>query len=349
MAVKEEKAIYLPKEIKVEITREEKRAIKQLWGDVFKFRLEDVLPYYKVTKYFNGFDERYVPGALYIPYICYGLNPIDAVDFFSHKGILDVVCQDVNRPVTILKTLGTLLLDSSNKILDFNSAVDLVAGETEPLILKLSVDSSQGRNIVKLEPGQSKESIADILRDYSKVDFVIQRFVKQSAQTAKFNPTSLNCFRITTLNINGTISVCSRAIKVGAVGKFVDNIGGGSGGVIVGVDSEGKLDAFGYDKNGRRESRHGDVDFGIPQHINGFEKIDRFAVELHERIPNIGIIGWDVALDENDAPLLIEANTIWPGIRLEQVCSGPIFGDRTEEVLEYLKEHPYKRKKLFHF
>ena len=55
-------------------------------------------------------------------------------------------------------------------------------------------------------------------------------------------------------------------------------------------------------------------------------------------IPNIGIVGWDVALDSNDNPLLIEVNIGGPGILYEQLCTGPIFGERTQEVIEYCKK-----------
>lgn len=43
-----------------------------------------------------------------------------------------------------------------------------------------------------------------------------------------------------------------------------------------------------------------------------------------------------MALDKDGDPVLIEGNTVYPGISLEQMCSGPIFGNRTDEVIDYL-------------
>jgi D-alanine-D-alanine ligase-like ATP-grasp enzyme len=43
------------------------------------------------------------------------------------------------------------------------------------------------------------------------------------------------------------------------------------------------------------------------------------------------LIGWDMAVDENNEPVFIEYNT-FPGAN--QLTNGPAFGDLTEKVLE---------------
>ena len=70
-------------------------------------------------------------------------------------------------------------------------------------------------------------------------DIIVQEVVEQSPSTARFNPSSLNTFRITSLNINGRTSICSRTLKMGAPGNIVDNIGGAGGGLMAGVSAEG--------------------------------------------------------------------------------------------------------------
>ncbi|MDE5997963.1 MAG: hypothetical protein K2G77_07120 [Muribaculaceae bacterium] len=71
--------------------------------------------------------------------------------------------------------------------------------------------------------------------------------------------------------------------------------------------------------------------------IPEFKKIEELALLLHSKIEHIHIIGWNLALDHNNDAVLIEANATWPGITIEQLCTGPIFGDRTQEVIEYCK------------
>lgn len=68
----------------------------------------------------------------------------------------------------------------------------------------------------------------------------------------------------------------------------------------------------------------------------------RKAIEVirqsHTRLPNVHLIGWDIAIDETGEPILIEINISYPGIIYEQLCSGPLFGERTGEVIEYVNE-----------
>ncbi len=71
------------------------------------------------------------------------------------------------------------------------------------------------------------------------------------------------------------------------------------------------------------------------------EKVSEIADQMaffHRRyMPSMGIVGWDVALDVNNQPIVIEANIINPGILFTQLAnSTPIFGERTEEVVQYV-------------
>lgn len=334
--------------MQTKLSKDEVANVYKVWGGIANSCTKLSIPYFCLIKHYIGFDARYLAGSVYIPHVCYALNPINTVEYFSHKGLLDLVCHEVPRPSTIIKSVGTVLLNSSNKICSLEEAVRNIAREEEPLILKLSTDSCMGLNIKKISPHSDNENIKTLLEQYKETDFVIQRFVKQSEQTAKFNSSSLNSFRITTFNVNNTASVGSRVIRFGAPDSFVDNIGGGSGGIMIGVDTKGILSNFGYDVHGYRKTSHNGINFGGAC-IDNFSKVEELALNLHSNMPNIGIIGWDIALDHNDSPVLIEANTIWPGIAIEQLCTGPIFGDRTEEVIDYVKHHPFHRKKIFMF
>ena len=53
----------------------------------------------------------------------------------------------------------------------------------------------------------------------------------------------------------------------------------------------------------------------------------------------------EAKLIEQNEPIVIELNSSQPGVIGEQLCTGPIFGDRTHEVLDYCskKEFKYQR------
>ena len=67
----------------------------------------------------------------------------------------------------------------------------------------------------------SDDSIKEVISSYNG-DYVIQEVLKQSNITSKFNPTSLNTFRISTLLLNGEFSVLTAMLRFGKEGSIVD-------------------------------------------------------------------------------------------------------------------------------
>lgn len=164
--------------------------------------------------------------------------------------------------------------------------------------------------------------------------------MEQSEKTARFNPSSLNTFRVSTLNINGVVSVCSVIFRCGRGHVDVDNVG--AGGFAVGVDSNGYFMEYAYDN---RYRKHYETETGVSfkgYHVDEVVDIIELAKKAHEKyLPVCGFAGWDFAIDKMGLPVLIEVNLEFPGIQMEQLCiAKPIFGERTDEVIEWVKRHP---------
>lgn len=70
--------------------------------------------------------------------------------------------------------------------------------------------------------------------------------------------------------------------------------------------------------------------------IPHFEQVPAFALHLHERLPHLDLLGWDIALDAAGAPAFIEFN-ILPSVEISQMCGGPFFGEYLDEVAERLR------------
>lgn len=51
-------------------------------------------------------------------------------------------------------------------------------------------------------------------------------------------------------------------------------------------------------------------------------------------MPLFRLISWDIAIDENDSPVLIEANLFVGELEFHQLNNGPIFGEETEDILK---------------
>lgn len=257
----------------------------------------------------------------------------------GHKSIIELAYRSgIGHPRTIIRTIGGVYFDEKFNPLLLNEVIEIIRKIDIPLLYKPSTDSEQGSGIRLILPEDFNSLILEIRTGQifcNNADFVIQVPVEQSIETKYFNPSSLNCMRITTFNINNNISVGSRAIKCGPTNSIVDNIGRGKRGVIVGIQPDGSLNDFGFYGNGEKTLSHNGIVFS-EKSIPHFNLVEEAAIHLHEYVPSCKIIGWDIALDSKNQPVLIEGNTVYPGISFEQMCSGPIFGERTDEVIKYI-------------
>lgn len=83
---------------------------------------------------------------------------------------------------------------------------------------------------------------------------------------------------------------------------------------------------------GSLKKERGIENFSVPN----FEDVKNFAIKLHSHLPYFDWIGWDIAIDENGAPMFIEFN-VTPFCEGPQMVDGPIFGDLIDEVMERVK------------
>lgn len=294
-----------------------------------------------MIKSIDKFDVRYVPSSFYYPYILFSLNPVNQAVYVDNKSLMPLLFPEIQQPKQICCTFGGGYYNADLKPISKDEVVSLIH-TNENLIIKTSIDTERGLGVELVDRNNKEAVIKDIKNGtiFNKhKEFVIQQMVPQSKTTARYNPTSLNCMRITTLNLNGKSSICSMALKVGGKDAVVDNIGGGRGGIIIGISSDGILSNSGFYSDGKSDTLHNGTCFANQQ-IPNFHKVKEIALRLASKLNNVKLVGWDIALTENNEPVLIEANAIWPGITLEQFCSGPLFGDRTREVIDYVKNNP---------
>lgn len=317
------------------LTSEEKKAVKQKWGDIARCPLSWGYHFFEMAKAIHGFNPTFIPSAYYMPYIFERLNPTSQLPILAHKGLQRLLFKNIPQPKTVATCLsgGRLYDNDYNPITLSKVKQRLSSGR---LIIKPAYDSSMGREVRMLNINDSSD-FNNIIKSYG-YNFIIQEVVRQSEFTGSLNSTSLNCMRITSINLNNKISIENMVIKIGAKGQVVDNIGHGSGGLMIGLDSNGTLSDFGFRVNGTKVSEcHYGNHFG-GHRIPNFSDVQELAIRCHSMIPSMGIVGWDIALDNDNKPVLIEANSYWPGITIEQIADGPIFGERTQELIEYLKK-----------
>lgn len=168
--------------------------------------------------------------------------------------------------------------------------------------------------------GIEKITVSDYpnLFDYLKEkDFrLLEEVVVQHPKMNQLCPTSVNTIRTITLRINQKTKVVAAYLRIGN-GRIVDNFN--SGGMVVPVDIKtGKIHDVAVDKRGNVYKTHpltntSIVGFQIPE----WKKVLSLVEEASTRVPNVGIVGWDVAISEK-GPLIIEGNE-FPGHDIYQL------------------------------
>ena len=62
---------------------------------------------------------------------------------------------------------------------------------------------------------------------------------------------------------------------------------------------------------------------------------------MSQNFPHFRLISWDIALDKNNNPIIIEANLKYGEIDFHQLNNGPLFGDDTKEILNEVFVHKH--------
>lgn len=295
--------------------------------------------YYGVS---GKFDYRYFPEYLYIPILESILNNDKAsVDFLSNKVNQYIFFSPrkdlVKMPELVGGVINNLPIDQNLSSQSFQTLSDNIKRLKQPVFIKPLRDSS-GRGCYILKHEEISEGRLRTIAKEQKGSYLIQKVIKNSEQIRKIYPTALNTFRIVTYRLNGKIFHMPSVLRIGRGGNNVDNAH--AGGIFVGIADNGEFLPTAHTEFGLDFASHPDSGFIFENSkIEGFGKLIVAAEQLHRLLPYMGIVFWDLALRENDEPILVEANTEFGGIWLSQMAHGiGPFGDNTDEILKILRQ-----------
>ncbi len=135
---------------------------------------------------------------------------------------------------------------------------------------------------------------------------ILEEVVIQHKLLNEIHPNGVNTLRILTLNFRGNVTIMGVLLKMGN-GKVVDNFN--NGGILTPVNLKtGKITKPAINKEGEIYTNHpltnkSIIGFEIPN----WPKVCDFVKSAAKEVPEIGLIGWDVAITDK-GPLLIEGN-----------------------------------------
>lgn len=277
-------------------------------------------------------DVRYIPDLVFFSVVEPSLNRLDFAAAIDDKSYYHERFVGVHQPAVVVRSISGTMFDSEMTRLTLQDALGLTWGHEE-LVIKPSIGQMGGNLVRFFEPGKvsSDEAFEEMLTRY-RGNFVIQEPVKQHPAMQAFNPSSVNTIRIMTLLTDGEATHVSSVLRVGGRGARVDNAA--SGGFYCGITESGRTKERAYDrayrqpKLGSQQARMGNVD--LPSFGDALDLVAR----LHKRFAHFRLISWDIAIDIDGRPSLIEFNLARQDIDFHQVTNGPLFGDRTDALLE---------------
>ena len=322
------------------LLKEEKALIKKVWGEWGGNY--DVFGFYKL--FCGSFNPYYVPNDYY-DWAEHVLNLRWSAYFLQHKCNLKYFIPKQNRASVILQKIDGHFVSEDNKEISKEEA-KIILLSTPVFLAKVARGTGGGKGVRKIDWDKIKDKEALVEELLKPIDMEFEAVLQQSQFMSRFNPDSVNTMRLVTLNINGRCSVLSTFLRMGAKGSFVDNLSGGNG-ILVGVAQDGSLYDFGITKKYEKQSiSPGGVRFnGIK--IPGFDKIKETVMSFHKSIPYANLIGWDIALDKDNNVIVIEINLDSAEIEAHQVFNGPVFGDRLDEVKDYIVARtPYLKHQM---
>lgn len=336
--------IAIKKELKANpqpnLTSQQKREIKDYFAQ-FGFNRIKTHWHCFYGGFCNQYSKKYIPQDFFFSHLEVALNNQYYIAL-QDKNLLQNVLKDIEQPKTVVgKINGMFLID--NQIVTKNEAIDACL-KSGKIIVKPTIDTYGGLGVAKLdlsiEDSDSGYTKLNKLFDSYGTDFIVQEIVDQSDTMKALNATSLNTIRISTYLRNDEVVILFSIVRFGAKGAYVDNIS--QGGFYCIINDDGSLHdrAFNTFKKTIRKTDDGAIlkDFSIPNYVNVKEMVQT----IHRRVPYFRMISWDVALDTNDLPLLIEFNAFGQSIDFQSVC-GPLFGEYTDEVLTIAKDFKEKR------
>lgn len=173
------------------------------------------------------------------------------------------------------------------------------------VIIVKPIDGEGGKGIEKYEYINDEESKIVYSSLLFKKQLLVEQCIKQHPDMNKLYNKSVNTLRMFTFYKDGQAYFLQAILKVGN-GGVVDNFS--SGGMYTYVDDEGTVYAEAIDQMDNKYYKHPIsnetiVGFKVPM----FKEAVGMVKEAAKVVPEMGYIGWDVAISE-DGPVLVEGN-----------------------------------------
>lgn len=329
-----------------ELTDEQLSELKNVWGDIWDTGLVDPLWVRVYSDKTGIYSPEYVGSDIHYYNVEWSRIDRDYLRAFLDKNYMDVLLPCVKHPETLIRKIHGQYLDHDFAPISKAQAVDKLFENLDPgVVVKISRASSGGKGVRFLGKGSTKEDISAAL-DVDP-DVAVQLVMQQHPEMAKMNASSVNTIRIICIILDGESIPLSAVVRIGNSGSRVDNFS--SGGVGCGVKPDGHLNNCGYTQKGERYDVHPNGFVFREGFVPNFDKALEAVKRCHMHVPMFGVASWDIAIDTDGEPVLIEYNVGGAGIDIHQYNNGPLYGKYRERIIADAFKNYAKRSATLDF
>ncbi|MFO7843626.1 MAG: sugar-transfer associated ATP-grasp domain-containing protein [Bacteroidales bacterium] len=268
---------------------------------------------------------------------------------YCDKNIYDMLINAPRSVETVLKRVRGNYYDGTNNSISSSKVYNILLSFKADLIVKPSKTDS-GKDVRKISFNENSLDIDDkiiTLTDLEEMygkNFIIQKVIQQHPVMSAPHPQSVNTLRMVSLRWDNEIRHLMTFARFGIGGKVKDNAS--AGGLCCGVTDSGVLMNFAIDENFRTYTYHptSKYNFANQAVIPNYSFFKEFIVDLHKDVLHFDFVSWDVAVGSDGMPIFLEANFRGATWLYQFATQKPLFGDFTEEVLQYIKSSKKRNK-----
>ncbi len=239
-------------------------------------------------------------------YVTRGINNT-IVTLLNDKEYYHILDNKIEFNNTFGEFLGRKWIDMETA--DISSFTEFLSGLD--IIISKPTAEACGRGVEKITVSDypSPETLFEHLKEIKSG--LCEEFVVQHKDISALYPHSVNTYRIVTVLTDGEPHIVYAFIRIGNGGRFVDNINAGGMAAPINIET-GIIEYPAFDKDSIYYDTHPFTNCPIKgRQLPCWKESVEMVLKAATVVPQVGYVGWDVAVTEN-GPLLIEGNP-FPG------------------------------------
>ncbi len=316
------------------LTKEQKREIGEYWG-IEHTQKSDFMTHEIMLNARDEFDVRYVPEKIFRMYLDPGLEDRKLALAWDDKNYFERHQPSLPFPHTYVRNVNGWFLDHDYRHITEEEARKIMVGHL-PLIVKPSMLSGEGKNLRLIS---DEKAVDEVFSAYDK-DYLVQECIAQCDVFEQTNPHCVNAMRIVTAIVNGEAKLLSGMLLTNTTDAIACNINKapGEGVVFLAIDDEGKFLETAYYENAKQIKVLPNGFRYAGKQVPSYKEAVKLVLEAHNSMPMLGIIGWDVTIDKDGKPVVIEWNLRGIGMYHSQLTTGPLFGEYSDYFADIAKK-----------